>query len=401
MKHFTKLTALLSSAVLAAAGTAAAFPAAPAQAAASYENIVILGDSISSGYLLGAGESGYYDIIGECAEGTVTNYAVAGHTTTDLLGVIADSSKQTAIKNADLICISIGGNDLMQPAKSVLESKMQAGETLTDAIKRLAKEGKADELIAALTKALRTPKSTAIANYTTIEETIRALNPDTKIVMQTLYNPFEVSQEMLDAQNLSDDNKKNYDSLMNYINGQEKFLNDAMKKLETVSVADVAAAYTGAGWLYTRFTSVDHRGDIHPNAMGHALIAAVIMDTLGDVSGKSVKLTNTLLNTLEKDYQALPAEDLALMLTYLKDMAVMIGDTDKDSDVTAGDAQKVLQWYVSKLAGKTPAVTHYAFIVSDVDHDSELTASDAQYILKYYVSKLAGKTPTWSDLIKK
>ncbi|MBR6106534.1 MAG: hypothetical protein IKQ39_00850 [Oscillospiraceae bacterium] len=399
MKHQTKLSAMLAAAVL-AAGSTAALPGAPVQAAASYQNIVILGDSISSGYALGAGEAGYYDIIADCTGGTVTNYAVAGHTSSDLLKVLADSSKQAAIKDADLICISIGGNDLMQPARAVIEKKMQEGETLIDTVKRIAKSGGATDLIPELTKATRSVRNGAEEMYQSVETAVRGLNPNAEVIMQTLYNPFEISPEMIAAQNLSEKNQKDYNSLLNYVSGTESALNTAMKKLETVDIADVSEVFKNTGWLYTRFTSEDNRGDIHPNALGHALIAAEIMDTLGDVSGRSEKIEPVLMDMQYTDYAAVPKEDLTQMRKYASPFALRLGDADESGDVSSADAQKTLIWYVSSLAGKTPAKKQRTFVASDVDGDKEITAKDAQYILQYYVSVLAQKTPNWSDIIK-
>lgn len=396
MKNKQRLTALLSAAVL-TAGCAAALPETAAQAAGSYQHIVVLGDSISSGYQLGTGEAGYYDILADCTGGTVTNYAVAGHTTADLLGVIADSSKQNAIKNADLICISIGGNDLMKPAKAVLDQKRKAGETMIDTIKRLAKEGKPDELIAELTSELRKPRSAAVTNFSQIEQDLRALNPNAAIVMQTLYNPFEVSEAMLKAQ-LSEANQKNYQSLLNYVSGNEKILNNAINKLETVSVADVSSNFNGSGWLYTRFTNNATKGDVHPNAAGHALIAATVMDTLGNVAGTSQKTAQALNNMLRTDFAELPADDLALMSKYAAAETALCGDADVNGTVGGDDAQITLQWYVNLLAGKQVAKTQREFSISDVNANGVIGADDAQFILQFYVNRLAGKTSKWATV---
>jgi len=369
-----------------------------AHAANQYQNIVVLGDSVSSGYSLGENEAGYYDILEDCTGGTVKNYAIPGITTKDLLAdinlgdfnldgaVSADDAQQSLqgyvnkladetyvytdaemksgdvnfdntitsedaqyilqyyisnladnpvdwyslvkaegaklymeklreISSADLICISIGGNDLMQPSKKLFEEKMNEGEDLLTALKRIAKEERVDDLIAELTKVLRTPRNDAKAIYPRLESVLRNLNPDATVVMQTIYNPMEVSQETLDSY-LKAEDQKNYTSLLNYIYGTESFLNKAMQSLSTVQVADVNAAFKGYGWLYTRFSAPETKGDIHPNAAGHALIAAVIMDTLGDVNGKSTGISNALNNMSTEDYNTIPADTLALMKKY-------------------------------------------------------------------------------------
>ena len=159
---------------LAAAGMifAAALPALPA-AAADAPSVLILGDSISSGEGLKAGECGYYDYVADCTGGTLTNLAKSGATTHDVIAVLDDASNKDTIADADIICISAGGNDLMQPAKAYFETMAKEGENLIDTAKRVAKEGDAVKIITTLTGKLRQPRTQAIANYAVIAESGR------------------------------------------------------------------------------------------------------------------------------------------------------------------------------------------------------------------------------------
>ncbi|MBR3267775.1 MAG: hypothetical protein IKI58_03455 [Oscillospiraceae bacterium] len=393
-KTAKKLSVLLTASVL-TASVICAVPAPAVSAASKYQNLVVLGDSISSGYALGSGEQGYYDIVSECTGASVTNYAVAGSTTSDLLNVLSDSGKQAAVKKADLICISIGANDLLKPAQEYFQKYQKDGETLVDTLKRLAAEGDATYHIGQLTKVTRDARNAAPDQYAAINAKLRELNPDAEIVMQTLYNPFEVTPEQYTG--LSEKNQANYDKLMNFINNMELQLNKVIRGLENIKVAEIPDAFSGTGWLYVRI----REKDVHPTAAGHALIGAVILDLLG-VSGKtSAGVTAAAENMLMTDYQALPADDLALLKKYMAPSGRLFGDTDRDNEVAVGDAQLTLQYYTKALAGRTTAaslMTAGDFSVSDVSGDGAVDIDDAQFILQYYTYTLSQKAVKWSEL---
>ena len=378
------------------------FAAMPAQAvsAADPAKIVILGDSISAGYGLKTGECGYYDYLADCIGGTVTNYAVSGYATQDLLDLLDDTSKQSAVSAADYICISIGANDLVRPARAYVEKSMKEGETVMDTLKRLAKEGDATQVISDLTRELREPRKIAKANYITIESKLRELNPNAQIVFQTLYNPFEIEASVLAG--YSDKNKDNYTKLKNYICNTEKDLNNALKDLTKSKTADVSAAFADTGWIYVRTAE----SDIHPTPLGHALIAATILDTLGISASKSSRLGNLFANLPADILSQIPANDLAAMQKYKGEAqpvpTISKGDYDNDGEVTAMDAQSVLVAYTEGLATGTVNMTAEQKAASDIDGDGEITAADAQYILLYFTENtVTGNPTTWDQLLKK
>ena len=310
-KHFweKQLSVLFAGTVL--CGMLAVMPTS----AADQPSLLILGDSISSGDGLAAGECGYYDYVAECTGASLTNLAKSGSSTEDLLNLIDDTANQDAIKKADIISISIGGNDLMQPTREYFDSLKQDGESIIQTLKRVAKEGDPVKLMGNLTAKLRAPRQAAIANIPVIEEKLRALNPDAKIVMQTLYNPFEVKQSYLDERGFSASDIKNYNTFMTYVNNNEKQINNAIAALETVQSAEVGAAFKSDSLIYDRVL----QNDPHPTALGHALIAAVILDTIGDVSGKSAKLKATVDGLDQTVAAQISAEDKALIEKYMSD----------------------------------------------------------------------------------
>lgn len=81
---------------------------------------VALGDSIPAGYGLSYTSERYTNILAGKIGYTQTNYAVSGHKTSDLLARIKTSGVTNSLKQADLVTISIGGNDFISDLSSIL-----------------------------------------------------------------------------------------------------------------------------------------------------------------------------------------------------------------------------------------------------------------------------------------
>lgn len=446
---------------LAAAGmiAAAAFPAVPA-AAADAPSVLILGDSISAGDGLKEGEFGYYDYVADCTGGTLTNLAKSGSTTSDVIAVIDDAANKDTIADADIICISAGGNDLMQPAKAYFETMAKEGENLIDTAKRVAKEGNAVKIMAALTGKLRPYRTEAQANLIVIAEKLHELNPDAQIILQTTYNPFEMPAEQLKASGYSDETIKNYNYLMGYVNNNELQLDNVMRalagvtlkdengkdvpkeklggtievnkvvveKAEGVKVADVSYVFDGAGWLYNRILEKD----IHPSVLGHVMIASVVIDQLEDVNIRSARMTQAVENLKQSLYQQIPTEhkkkfnernkseeqikedggiveeknnddpDLTRIKKYAVDVYHMKGDFDNSGEIGIEDVQNMLRVYTEGVSGKKieDNVTALQFITGDVNEDNTISIDDVLYTLIYYVEHVVAHSNTdWPDIL--
>ena len=378
---------------------ASALPVIPA-AAADAPSVLILGDSISSGDGLKAGECGYYDYVADCTGGTLTNLAKSGATTHDVIAVLDDASNKDTIADADIICISAGGNDLMQPAKAYFETLAKEGENLIDTAKRVAKEGDAVKMITTLTGKLRTPRTQAIANFPIIAEKIRALNPDAQIIFQTTYNPFEMPDDYLVASGYSEDTLKKYNTLMNYVNNNEVQLNDAMKAVEGTKTADVSAAFKDTGWLYDRILEKD----IHPTPLGHALIAATVLDQIGDTNIQSAALAETVANLKQSVFTQIPADDYSVISKYAVGVQYLKGDFDNSGQVSIEDVQDLLRVYTNGVSGKKieDNVTARQFVTGDVNGDGSISIDDVQYLLIYYVKRnVSHANVDWDDILPK
>ena len=381
--EFKRPAAVLASAAV----CSACFSGIPVNAAADGQpvNIVILGDSISSGYGLNTDphsetgeERGYYDYLAACLNGNVTNLAVSGYTTQDVIGVIDNAENKGAIAAADLICISAGANDLVGAAKTVLGNQQQEGETLIDTAKRLATEGDPVQLISDLTGALREPRAKAKENYTVIVSKLRALNPDAQIIMQTIYNPLEVPDSILSEKNID---KTEYQKLVKYVANNEKVLNNAMTALEGVKVADVSAAFTGKTentWLYDRILEKD----VHPNALGHALIAALVMETAQMPAEPCAEMRHMLDLTAKSADTAgqISSENMNLLKKYAIDQIPQIaGDLNYDGRISVSDAVMLSRFIAED---QTLTLTEQCILNADFDGDGMVTLTDIRALLK-------------------
>ncbi|WP_423188361.1 GDSL-type esterase/lipase family protein [Alkalibacterium sp. f15] len=134
-------------------------------------DILILGDSIGFGFgdeeNLGIGERYLALLADENAdEKTLTNISVPGYDSNQLADLIGSGEHNSSISNAQLIIISIGGNDL---------NRLEYEDNLT--------------LTLAFEEALNSYKE----NLAFVVREIRAINPDAQLAFIGLYNPY--SQE--------------------------------------------------------------------------------------------------------------------------------------------------------------------------------------------------------------
>jgi lysophospholipase L1-like esterase len=171
----------------------------PATALAAGTHVVsytALGDSIAAG-VGGTDSVGYTDLLAKrLAQGnrdvTFNDLGVSGMTSGGLLGALAyDYTYQAAVADADVITVSIGGNDILQPALGLVSTRAgYAG--YTDPVAYLASLSYPEQL--ALASELNTMLSPALTqlptNWPTTIGAIRGLNPGASIYVNTLYNPF-------------------------------------------------------------------------------------------------------------------------------------------------------------------------------------------------------------------
>jgi lysophospholipase L1-like esterase len=192
-------------------------------------DILILGDSIGFGIgdeeNLGIGKR-YLDLIDE-KDGnkkTSTNISVPSYESNELVNLIKSAENKASISKANLIIISIGGNDLNR-----LDYEDRVSLTL------------------AFEEALKNYKK----NLELITKEIRALNPDAQLALIGLYDPYS-----------KEDPEKT------------RFLLDWNYETSLIVDSDVKFAYVPTYDLFkyhlTDYLSPD---EFHPNGSGYQMIA--------------------------------------------------------------------------------------------------------------------------------
>ena len=276
-------------------------PASALAAGGEQKSYVALGDSITTGYGLDEAHS-FAEQIAE-QEGYTLNDSLAsdGATSTDLLEVVKSEANADTLKNADLITITIGGNDLMNALYAYLaeeyNNKQNSDTSITaeDVKASLAgEEGAVVKQITMLFFAISNIsdfQSSSIANsaydalwdnFVEIIETIREINQNAQLIVVNQYNPYSHLTTGISGLNLS--------SVISAFDSAVQALNEAISSGETI------ADYTVAD-VYTKFEQAESNPcnasvslpsinlDFHPNATGHGLIADTISALLTDEGG--------------------------------------------------------------------------------------------------------------------
>ena len=234
-----KITALLMAVLMIFAA------AVPVFAADEALNYVVLGDSIGWGAgVLNSDEACFGKIVADTAGFNFKNDAVNGYRTADLIKHLGKDKIKADVAAADIISISIGGNDFLRGDMAQLIEEANKGDySRFDSI--------ADEFY---------------KNFCTIIKTIKEINPDAVILMQTLYNPG------------ADSIKAVYQQGADRLNaGYRKYLADNPKAYELLEVAD---AFVG----HPEYVAADY---IHPSAQGNVVIAGIVLNKLN-----ALKLTD-------------------------------------------------------------------------------------------------------------
>ena len=130
---------------------------------------LVLGDSIAYGSgISNSREACYGKIVADTNGYDYANHSVPGHTTTNLINRLKDETVISDLKKADIISISIGGNDFLM---SNLIGLMFDSIVLDD-------HTEYDKIAEGF-----------YTNLCEIVEIINSHNTDAVILMQTLYNP--------------------------------------------------------------------------------------------------------------------------------------------------------------------------------------------------------------------
>lgn len=260
------------------------------------KSMVVFGDSISTGYGLEGNiytRSSYANLVAQAlgvSQGNgYVNYAVDGYTSEDILRTAVEQID--AVKDADLILLTCGGNDFLRHA---MEIAVSASGSTSDNLIQVA--------IALLTKDsislrsdLYSEKNEAIIqeamesyrkNMEKLVSYLKNTSPDARIIFLTQYNPLSGIPIGVILDQYTED-----------VIGR---LNAIMTEVVTAGgceIVDTHAIMTKRGVELSNILS----SDIHPNAAGHAEMAQLVKAYLGIDTQKEEEMTTTLPSTAVSD----------------------------------------------------------------------------------------------------
>lgn len=230
---------------------------------------LVLGDSIAFGSgLTNSREACYGKIVADTNGYDYVNHSIPGHTTTNLINRLNEDAVISDLKKADIISISIGGNDFLMSnlIGLMFDSIVKADYTEYD---RIA-EG-------------------FYTNFCKIVEIINSHNADAVILMQTLYNP---QSGYLRAP---------------YQEGADR-INAAIERFNTENPGEIVIVEVGKALGNDMANYADD--EIHPSAAGNEIIAKVIIDKLYELGlgsnstpiisaeGKDIEISAIFTSTL-------------------------------------------------------------------------------------------------------
>lgn len=427
----------LFSAVVSAAvilSSAAVLPASAAEKYGNNINITLLGDSIAEGYDLGKNEYNYGQIIADYLSGTVSNYAKAGDETSDTLSKISAASD---LSDADVVIISSGANDIIHYASKYLlqmfagMNALNEGYTAdnlperptfsemmnmidTDAVKTFASDlnGKME-----LNKHLQTLRvnlvqkkekdtrneydclidTQVIPNMEKIISEIKAVNPNARIIVQTVYNPLQLDETYLS--NLSGAYSQLITTLAPHFKAVTKEYRDRIMALEGVEIADIYSDFASTdanennySWYFTGIQDSNIKDfKIHPNQAGHIAIASDILNIIGEKNEDGGLLNLTYGRLKNKD--SFPAFALENYKKY--EGTYSIGDVTNDMVIDSNDASEILAAYASLSTNGTVSLSEAEQKAADVNNDTFIDSNDASKILGYYSYLSTGESGSY------
>lgn len=263
------------------------------------KNYIAFGDSIPEGYGLEDTNNGYVALVSEELDCNYENLAVSGMNSTEFLALLQGNTYGTQIKQADLITISIGSNDLLGRIQEIAcEAFGLNKDEVVDIISELKEafaNASATEKITMIkdfytsltTQETRDMFQQAIngyeQNWENIVKKLRTLNSNARIIVTEFYNPFYGVEIPL----VSSGETINFsDYVETYISQMNEILNSNTTDYEIAKIHD---KFNTQGLTNVNISLTDFNIDPHPNVAGHKVIADTIIDLL-QVSGEKTDI---------------------------------------------------------------------------------------------------------------
>ena len=339
--------------------------------------IVYLGDSIAEG-ILGASPLGlrheyaYANVLGRRNDFEYYNHSVSGHLTKDLLALLNNDLGYDGarglilhVQEADIIHVSILGNDLLQDM-SMNDVVLEAAQGLYTIIDGIAE--------------------TAYENITGIVARIRELNPDATLIFQNVYNPLSEKSTLVDAETRAT-LKEEYDTdpedfrqlgagILDRLNGVlDRYL---AEHPGAFIIADAQAEFDRIfAEDYERGKDLIYPDYIHPSNEGHAVLADLTQgileaNGLADASAALAEYKTMRKNVLDNYFDGIAADI----------------DGVKAAIDAAADCAAVTEAFFDATRGLTP---DYSEINYDYAAQSTTsTSSDMSFAVNWNASSLMG-----------
>ena len=301
---------------------------AAALAAETGRQYLALGDSITTGYGLGEGEQSFAQRVAAGGGYTLANEAAVGATTETLLEKLGTITDQ--VKAADLITLTIGGNDLMNALYSYLAASYNQGkeeeqQLTAEAIKTMLTAGTADTqtlgtLAGYLPDFAQSSQAAAAllavtGNLTRIAAAIKQVNQDVTLLVVNQYNPYQyladsVGGAFAQVRTIADAFDAGVQALNTAIRtvaaGTGSFtVVDAYQVFAAAVTREINPCNAAAAIALPPTLNLD----FHPNQTGHKLLAEAVDRTLlslehGSHSGWTALTADVMTLTSGKYYLA-------------------------------------------------------------------------------------------------
>lgn len=339
--------------------------------------IVYLGDSIAEG-ILGASPLGlrheyaYANVLGRRNDFEYYNHSVSGHLTKDLLALLNNDLDYDGarglilhVQEADIIHVSILGNDLLQDM-SMNDVVLEAAQGLYTIIDGIAE--------------------TAYENITGIVARIRELNPDATLIFQNVYNPLSEKSTLVDEETRAT-LKEEYDTypedfrqlgagILDRLNGVlDRYL---AEHPGAFIIADAQAEFDRIfAEDYERGKDLIYPDYIHPSNEGHAVLADLTQGILEANGLADASAALAEYKTMRKN----------MLDNYFNGIVTDI-DGVKAAIDAAADCSAVTEAFFDATRGLTP---DYSEINYDYAAQSTTsTSSDMSFAVNWNASSLMG-----------
>lgn len=339
--------------------------------------IVYLGDSIAEG-ILGASPLGlrheyaYANVLGRRNDFEYYNHSVSGHLTKDLLALLNNDLGYDGarglilhVREADIIHVSILGNDLLQDM-SMNDVVLEAAQGLYTIIDGIAE--------------------TAYENITGIVARIRELNPDATLIFQNVYNPLSEKSTLVDEETRAtlaaehdtypEDFRQLGAGILDRLNGVlDRYL---AEHPGAFIIADAQAEFDRIfAEDYERGKDLIYPDYIHPSNEGHAVLADLTQGILEEQGLANASAALAEYKTMRKN-----------VLDNYFDGIVTDIDGVKAAIDAAADCSAVTEAFFDATRGLTP---DYSEINYDYAAQSTTsTSSDMSFAVNWNASSLMG-----------